>query len=144
MSLSPSCNLRYHCNFLFFSCFLLLWPLPSPRYCFHCLGCRVVLHFSPPFLILAAIFICQAIFIAGIHFVAVQPESNYHGFYFKGGPSFCWISIFALVLFHFAAKDAFVVTTGHRPFFCFSRCHCYRHFHTIIFSSLFLMSLFNR
>ena len=43
--------------FSLFCCFLTPWLLPSRHYCFSCLGCRTVLHFSPPFLILAAIFL---------------------------------------------------------------------------------------
>ena len=50
--------LFYFCLLLFlFYCFLAPWLLPSRRYCFSCLGCRAVLCFSPPFLILAAIFL---------------------------------------------------------------------------------------
>ena len=36
---------------------------------------------------------------AAVHFVAVQPDSNYHSFSFKAGPFFCLFAIFALVLF---------------------------------------------
>ena len=43
--------------FILFCCFLVPWLLPSRRYCFSCLGCHAVLRFSPPFLILAAIFL---------------------------------------------------------------------------------------
>ena len=50
-----------HCSillaFILFYCFLAPWLLPSRRYCFSCLGCRAVLRFSLPFLILAAIFL---------------------------------------------------------------------------------------
>ena len=71
-----------------FCCFLSLWLLP-----FRCLGCRAVLRFSPPFLILAAVFIPMpfsslpsilscfsqtAIIIIAIHFITFQPDSNYH------------------------------------------------------------------
>ena len=45
----------------YFACFYLLfsrpWLLPSRCYCFSYLGCRAVLRFSTPFLILAAIFL---------------------------------------------------------------------------------------
>ena len=48
-----------HCSillaFILFCCFLVPWLSPSRRYCFSCLGCRAVLLFSLPFLILAAI-----------------------------------------------------------------------------------------
>ena len=61
------------CLLLFlFCCFLALWLLPYRRYCFSCLVCCAVLRFSLPFLILAP-FIYHAIFIAAVHFIAVQP-----------------------------------------------------------------------
>ena len=41
---------------------------------------------------------CHAIFIAAVHFVTVQPDSNNRGFSFKAGPFFCWMADFALVL----------------------------------------------
>ena len=74
--LMPSCNyvsvIVLFCLLLFlFSCFLAPWLLPSRCYCFSCLGCRAILRFSLPFLIRH--FYCHAIFIAAVHFIAVQP-----------------------------------------------------------------------
>ena len=56
-------------------------------------------------------FHCRAIFIAAVHFVAVQSYSNYCGFSFKAGP---FVGLPFLLWsccrhIHLAAKDAFVV-----------------------------------
>ena len=48
------CHLATKTSF-YFACFYFyfaLWLLPSRRYCFRCSGCRAVLRFSPPFLLL--------------------------------------------------------------------------------------------
>ena len=96
------------------------------------LPCRAVLGFSPPFYIVAAIF------FAAVYFVAVQPDSAFHsrldlsfvGLLFLLWSCHCHI--------HFAAKDAFVVTTGRCP--VNSGCRFSHHCHAVIFSSLFLLS----
>ena len=49
--------LFYFACFYFILLFSRAVALPSRRYCFICLGCRAILRFSPPFLILAAIFL---------------------------------------------------------------------------------------
>ena len=77
-------------------------------------------------------FYCRAIFIAAVHFVAVQPDSNYHGFSFKAGPFFYWIAVFALSCrhhIHLAAKDRCDYRSPPN-FFCFSGCYSSRHFHS--------------
>ena len=134
-----SCNfgvIVLFCLLLFlFCCFLVLWPLPSRHYCFHCLGCRAVLRFSPPFLILAAILIAvpfsslpsilslfsQTAIIAAFH---SRLDLSFVGLPFLLRSCCCHI--------HLAAKDSFVVTTGCRPFYLlfwlsfllsFSCCH---------------------
>ena len=123
--------------FNLFCCFLAPWLLPSRRYCFSCLGCRAVLRFSPPFLILAAIFL-------PCHFQRCHPfyrcsASNIAAFHSRLDLE---LPFFALVLsspYSFATKDVFIVTTSRRPVFfsflvvvllviftqsCRSYCYC--------------------
>ena len=108
------CTLILFCLLLFlFCCFLAPWLLLSRRYCFSCLGCRAVLRFSLPFLILA-----DAIFNAAVHFIAVQPAIS--RLIIQG-----WTLSYRFLLWscrrhiHFATKDVFVVTTSCRPIFFF-------------------------
>ena len=56
-------------------------------------------------------FYCRAIFIAAVHFVAVQPDSNCHVLF---GRRFCSGSVVGIFI-----KHPLVVITGHCPiFFC--------------------------
>ena len=85
--LSSSCNyaIVLFCLLLFlFCCFLAPWLLPSRLYCFRCLGCRAVLCFSPPFLILAATFI--ALLFSSLPSILSLFSQQYRGFSFMAGP----------------------------------------------------------
>ena len=57
--LSTKASVLFCLLLILFFCFLAPWLLLSCRYCFHCLGCRAILHFSPLLLILATVFIAM-------------------------------------------------------------------------------------
>ena len=70
-----------------FACFYFYfapWLLPSRRYCFSCLGCRAVLRFCPPFLILAAIFFTMP--FSTLPSILSLFSQQYRSFSFKAGP----------------------------------------------------------
>ena len=93
--------LFYFVAFILFYCFLAPWLLPSHRYCFSCLGCRAVLRFSLPFLILAAIFLpchfqccrpfyrCSASNIAAFH-SSLDLELPFYALVLLSPYSFCY------------------------------------------------------
>ena len=100
-SLTPSCNLGHRSILIaFILLFLVLWPLPSRRYCFWCLGCYAVLHLSAIFTSNHH-FYCHAIIIAAVDLVVVKPDSNHRSFHsrldrsFLLGCCFCHGSIVA-------------------------------------------------
>ena len=96
--LSPSCNKSsfYFSFFSFYFAIFLPWPLPS-CYCFRCLCCHAVLRFSPPFLILATIFIGVS-FSLLLAILSLFSQTAIITAFHKTGPFFCWIAVFAPVL----------------------------------------------
>ena len=74
----------FACFYFYFAVFFAPWLLPSRRYCFRCLGCRSVLRFSLPFLILDAIFIAMP--FSSLPSILSLFSQQYRGFSFKAGP----------------------------------------------------------
>ena len=135
----------------YFACFYFYFSVFSRRgYCrlaaivlHNCLGCCAVLHFSLPFLILAAIFL-------PCHFIAVEPAISQ--LFIQGWTlSCCYLLWSCRRHIHFAAKGVFVVTTSRRLVFfllfwfillviftpsCCSYCHCSTgsNSHTVVLS----------
>ena len=112
-------------------------PQLSRHYCFSCFGCHAVLRFSPPFLILAAIFL-------PCHFQCCRPfyrcsASNIAAFHSTMDLECHFLLWSCRRHIYFATKDVFIVTTSRRPIFfsflvvvllvifmpsCCSYCHC--------------------
>ena len=61
-------------------------------------------------------FYSHAVFIAAVHFIAVQPDINFRGFSFKAGPFLCLVAFFFAFLFFLL-------------FSCSHSCH----FHAVFF-----------
>ena len=101
------------------SFFLVPWPLLSRHYCFHFFGCHAALHFSPPFLILAAIFIAVPFSSLPSILSLFSQTAIISAFHSRLDLS-CVGSLFLLwschCSIHLAAKETFVVTTDHHSF----------------------------